>query len=212
MRTAFFSAARVLAPFFFARRAVLALCLLPICLSPLTSCDTSQNQPPGPSATPSAGPTIGGSPVTLGNNDYRLGELIGFGAQGGSERYRVAGWANTDADGTWTVGNSARMILATVPPNQLLTLRMRLIGLTRPPELPFQPVEVFANGEQVGVLEVGMQDDYKAVIPPSNVKPDGVLRLELRLPKASTPKSLGINNDERILGVFCFELQIDKSE
>ena len=36
----------------------------------------------------------------------------------------------------------------------------------------------------------------------------GSLRITLKIPKATSPKALGMSNDPRILGVACFDLQL----
>jgi hypothetical protein len=47
-----------------------------------------------------------------------------------------------------------------------------------------------------------------AVIPAGLVKDGGLLTLELQTPNPASPKSLGIGDDSRVLGVLCSEMAI----
>ena len=84
------------------------------------------------------------------NTKYELGNIIKFGASGHSERFRTSGWSNTEGEHTWTEGNSAVLIFSGLPRSQRLTLKMTIVGLTKPPQLPAQPTEVYANGKKIG--------------------------------------------------------------
>lgn len=137
-----------------------------------------------------------------------LGNVVGFGTGGDSERYKVSGWSKAEKEFTWTTGNSAKLTLS-IPPNaRPLSLRMRLTGLTKAPQLTFQPVAVLANGHKIADWEVSGTADFTAVIPESISKKGGPLTIELKTPKAMSPKALGINEDARVLGVLCSELAI----
>jgi hypothetical protein len=84
-------------------------------------------------------------------------------------------------------------------------------GLTNPPGLPFQPVEVYANGQKVADLEVSKLADFEVAIPAEITKAGENLELELRLPKATSPKALGQSGDPRILGVFVVQIELTKT-
>jgi hypothetical protein len=85
---------------------------------------------------------------------------------------------------------------------------MKLTGLVKAPELPFQPVDVEANGTKIASWQVTADSDFTAVIPAELVKAGGTLRIELRIPQCTSPKKLGLNSDERLLGVSLSELEI----
>jgi hypothetical protein len=141
-------------------------------------------------------------------NIYTLGKVVSFGAGGGSERFRQSGWSDTEKQFTWTIGTSAKLVFPIVPSVQPLNLRMRLTGFTKPPQLPAQPVEVFANEQKIAAWEVSTTADFTAVIPAVIAEKGGVLTIELKTPKATSPKALGMSNDARVLGVLCSELAI----
>jgi hypothetical protein len=92
-----------------------------------------------------------------------------------------------------------------------LQLTMRLAGLTNPELLPVQLVEVHANGRKVAEWLVGSPAEHHASIPNRVLKENGKLRLELRAPKATTPRVLRISNDPRILGVKVHDVVITEA-
>lgn len=145
------------------------------------------------------------------NAKYQLGTILSFGKDGDSERFRTSGWSHTEDQQTWTDGNVALLEFSGLPPSQALTLTMTLVGLTKPPELPAQPVTVFANGKQIADWQVSDKHQYTASIPADIVDQTGKLRLEFRMPKATSSKSLGINEDSRTLGVAVTDIVIDKA-
>jgi hypothetical protein len=149
-------------------------------------------------------------PSGVANYNYIYGTVIKCGARGNSTGYRGYGWSGIEQDFTWSDGRSAQVNLTVLPPAKPLRLRMRLMGVSHPPELPFQPVEVYANGERVATWKVGERADYTADIPTSVIEKGGDLTIDLRIPKAVSPKSLGISPDPRLLGVCCWEYDLSE--
>ena len=135
------------------------------------------------------------------NTKYELGNIIKFGAGGDSERFRTCGW---------TEGNSAVLIFSGLPRSQPLTLKMTIVGLTEPPQLPAQPTEVYGNGKKID-WQVADKKQYVASIPAHAVNNTGILTLKFHMPKAASPQSLGINPDPRELALGIFDLVYRKS-
>ncbi len=135
------------------------------------------------------------------NTKYELGNIIKFGAGGDSERFRTCGW---------TEGNSAVLIFSGLPRSQPLTLKMTIVGLTEPFQLPAQPTEVYANGKKID-WQVADKKQYVASIPAHAVNNTGILTLKFHMPKAASPQSLGINPDPRELALGIFDLVYRKS-
>jgi hypothetical protein len=176
-------------------------------LSP-TPASTAQS----PASTAESPASAAQSPPSAETADthYELGTKVSFNGSGGSERFRVSGWSSTETDKTWTEGNSAVLKFTGLPQSQPLMLKMTLVGLTKEPELPAQPTAVYANGKKITDWQVNEKKEYTAAIPADAVSNDGVLTLELRIPKATSPKALDQNPDPRILGLCCFDLLIEK--
>jgi len=149
--------------------------------------------------------------VAESNARYEIGRKISFGQSGDSELFRGAGWSATEPEITWTDGNSAVLSFTGLPAKTSLRLKMTLSGFTNPPELPAQPVEVYANGIKVADWQVGDRAEFTALIPPNATGDGNLLKLELKMPKAMSPKALGQSQDSRLLGVACFDLVIEKA-
>lgn len=146
-----------------------------------------------------------------GDKTYTLEKKVAFGEAGDSERFRVSGWSNTEKEITWTEGQNAVLEFAGIPASTSLRLKMTLAGLVNPPELTAQPVEVYANGQKVATWDVSGKATFTALIAADAIGRDGVLKIELRTPKATSPKALGLSSDPRVLAISCFDLVISKA-
>jgi len=156
----------------------------------------------------SESPTPSGS-TTPGT--MAIGAPIRFNLGGGSEGYRGTGWSKTEQDFTWTEGNVAKLNLP-IPANAgALTLTMNLGGLTKPPTLASQAVQVVVNGQKVADWQVADPADFTAQLPAEMTKNGGTLTIELRIPNATTPKALGLGEDGRLLGIRAYSLELKRS-
>lgn len=155
-----------------------------------------------------------GSPEPSVNNaqaaTYELGNVISFGEVGGSEKYKRSGWSNPEKEFTWTTGTSAKLLLEVPNTSEPLQLRMRLSGFINPPGLPSQPVEILANGQKIADWQVSSPAEFTATVSAA-IASTGELSIEIKTPKAASPKALGVSDDSRILGVNCFEMTLSKS-
>jgi len=146
----------------------------------------------------------------LPRSAYQLEEVVSFGAQGQAEKYKQGGWGDTEDEGTWTNGYSARLRLALQEANEPLRLQMKLAGFTNPPGLPYQSVEVFANDERIADWQVSDPADFLAIIPKDLVEHERLI-IELRMPLATSPQAIGIGEDQRTLGIFCYAFVLTKT-
>jgi hypothetical protein len=170
----------------------------------LSSCSDRNNDASVESATtptPAANQQAAAAP-------YKLGTKLSFGPDGNGGPFKGPGWSTPEPGHTWSDSPSANLAFQLEPSKGALTLRMRLTGLVKGPELPYQPVDVEANGTQIASWQVIADSDFTAVIPAELVQTGGILRIELRIPKCTSPKKLGLNSDERLLGVSLSELEI----
>lgn len=140
---------------------------------------------------------------------YTLGSIVKFDMSGEAEKFKVSGWTMPAKEFTWTEGKSAKLSISLPGNENPLTLRMKLVGLVHAPEVANQPVEVYVNGEKVADWQVATPANFSAKIP-QKIAATKQLEIELRTPKATTPKALNMNDDIRVLGVGCYEIQITK--
>src|SRR5205085_6363448 len=93
-----------------------------------------------------------------------------------------------------------------------LSLKTAMAAFTHAPERPSQPVEVFVNGQKLAEWEANSNPaEYQLTIPADTVKRGRTLEIEFRTPKATSPKSVGLNEDPRVLGVCLQWLELTKS-
>jgi hypothetical protein len=132
---------------------------------------------------------------------YLWGDLLRFGVDGNARPYLGKGWS-IDEDGfTWTVGKSAFLeVLVDAQPAPLrleLTYAMTLLVEGR---VEAQRVLVYHDGNQVGQF-VATTNGHVAVDLSVPSVPSGSFCLELRLPDAVAPATLGVGGERRELGV-----------
>jgi hypothetical protein len=142
---------------------------------------------------------------------YAVGTKLQFGTGGDGEAFKGPGWSTPELGHTWSDKASATLLFRMEPSASPLTLRMRMNGFIKAPELPFQPVDVDANGTRIASWQVAEDSNYTAIIPAELVKTGGILRIDLKIPKATSPKKLGIGTDDRSLGVSLVELELEAS-
>ena len=140
-----------------------------------------------------------------------IGQRIEFGQGGLSEQYRVSGWSKTEEKFTWNEGTSAKLSLPIGDTTGPLLLKVIMGGLIHSPDLPAQPVEVYANDKKIADWQVGNTSEFAATIPGDANKAGGKVEIEFRVPKATTPKSIGLNEDPRILGVCVTSVELTKA-
>lgn len=140
-----------------------------------------------------------------------VGQPIEFGQGGGSEEFRVSGWSKTEEKFTWSEGTSAKLSLPIGNAPGALRLKVTMGGLIHPPDLPAQPVEVYVNGKKIADWQVANTAEFATTIPDDVTKSGGKADIEFRVPKATTPKSLGQNEDPRILGICVTAVELTKA-
>jgi len=140
------------------------------------------------------------SETSVPGSDVNLayGTKVSFGTGGNSEPFRVSGWSRTEPQMTWTEGTAAVLAMRVSPTNEPVALKMKLT----------QPVEVYVNDQKVADWQVANEEEFSAPIPQEMTRRGGLLRITLKIPKATSPKALGMSADPRILGVACFDLQL----
>ena len=159
----------------------------------------------GPSGTPNQSTPSSGV-------DLAYGAKVSFGTGGTSEPLRVSGWSDTEKEFTWTIGTSAVLAMRVPPTNDHVVLKMKLAGLTKDPELPFQPAEVYVNDQKVADGQVAAAAaEFSAAIPQEVTRSGGLLRITLKIPKAVSPRELNMSPDPRVLGVSCVDLELVKT-
>ena len=138
------------------------------------------------------------------------GARITFGLNGNSEPLKGFGWSKTEEKFTWSEGTTAVLRMRVAATTEPVRLKMKMAALVKEPELSFQPVEVDANGQKIAEWQVGDAAEFTTKIPGAITRAGGELVITFKIPKATSPKALGVNEDPRILGICCLEMELSK--
>jgi hypothetical protein len=177
----------------------------------LWGCPSGENAGPTTSS-PSPNAANASPSVASNTNEYSVGDKISFAAAGNSKPFKVSGWSDAETKHSWTNGAVSVIAMRISPTADPLTLKIKCGGFTKEPEVKSQPVEVFANDEKIADWDVRELAEYTAPIPPAITKSGGLLTITLKIPKAVSPKSLGMGNDPRLLGLTCFEVSVTPTQ
>ena len=148
------------------------------------------------------------SPETAAPSPVAYGVKIGFGKNGEAARFMTSGWQQAEDEFTWTEGTSAALTMRISPTAAPVTLKMTMAGMIKPPELVAQSVGVYVNEDKIADWQVGDPALFSASIPGEITRKGGTLYLLFEIPKATSPKQLGVSEDPRVLGVRVFDLQL----
>jgi hypothetical protein len=134
---------------------------------------------------------------------YHWGDLIDFSGQGTAGEFVVDGIDRQPATWRWTIGTRAHFRMTVEPSERDRVLVFDGLPLLSGP-VTEQAIEVFANGRSVDrlVMTDPTARTYSVTIPAELLR-GRTLDLELAIPGARTPESLGLNEDRRVLG-FAF--------
>ena len=128
------------------------------------------------------------------------GKPIDF-ASGHTQCFLKSGWASNNEDwGVWSTSKEAKLHLF-MPKDKPRYLVMNLRGFINDKQ-PSQTLEISINGEpQKKVALTHFEDNVvKVAIPPSAYGKEWI-EIDLKIPTANSPKTLGISPDDRALGI-----------
>jgi hypothetical protein len=122
------------------------------------------------------------------------------------DRYYVKGLSAQEKTGIWTSGKETEFLFYLSSTDSNLNLSFNVSPLVGE-SLPAQNVEIIANNESLGTLEIGQAGTYDITIPNSILAGDS-LDLKFLLHTAISPKDLQINDDSRVLSLFFYAMSI----
>jgi glycosyltransferase involved in cell wall biosynthesis len=136
------------------------------------------------------------------DNCLEVGCPIDFSAQGKSLPFTAAGWSAQESDFRWTDGQEAivRVRLESSPAGHVRDariVRLRALAFARS-----QRLIVSVDGNPAAELRVdGTWRDYDIVVDTSHFTAGAEHEITFTLPDAHSPKSAGMSNDSRELGI-----------
>ena len=158
------------------------------------------------------------SPLSFGmNQDYRdlgyhfnyismepyeglqLPVMLSFKKGRTDQRIGLDGWSSPENNFTWTDGKKAFLDLPIEKTDKDIVFEFFVTPFTGNGQINGQPVTVIVNDSKVTDLQVDHKGIYSVTIPSRLL--NGGLHFELDIPNAASPLSLGINQDQRTLGL-----------
>ncbi|MBH9578840.1 hypothetical protein [Inhella proteolytica] len=135
----------------------------------------------------------------------RLGERLDFRQE--LPQRSLDGWSVAEPAGTWTQGRRAGLTLHLAPGENPGRLLLDLEPFLAPQRgLDAQPLIVFLNGQRLGEWAVQGPQTLNLALPPGS---GPLLRLRFELPRAQSPRVLGVSPDGRALALRFRWLQIE---
>jgi hypothetical protein len=109
-------------------------------------------------------------------------------------------WNNREDWGSWSRSKDMSLILP-LPIDQTKVLTLNLRAFVNG-AIPVQTVQVFSDGNELGSYSLTkFEDNIIKVNIPTSAKQKGYVNLELKVPNAASPASIGMDNDIRELGI-----------
>jgi len=117
-----------------------------------------------------------------------------------ADKYLWYGWSIPEPESRWTSSSTATVMFAL---NEIKpwTLNVRMAGFVVPEKLNEQQVMIRLNGKNLTTLLLRNAElaDYALQLPADDLRSKNIL--EFYVPRAATPASLGVSEDQRQLGV-----------
>jgi hypothetical protein len=133
----------------------------------------------------------------------KLNEAVTFGKSGSIAEMDPYGFDLSEPAMSWTQDEVAGFSVAlggTVPLDAILRLNVSGRPFIQPGHVERQQFFVFLNGLYVGFRTLTAAAEVHFALPRNALSPRGV-RVEFVIPTAASPKSLGISEDIRKLGI-----------
>ena len=127
---------------------------------------------------------------------YRWGDVLSFRSAGNGGRYCVSGWAQPEADFTWTDGPNARLALMVRQPDSDVSMAFKCIPNTLGGRIPYQEINLFINFLRLACATATDPGEIVFEIP-RRVLMTPHLIIDFYLPKAASPGG----NDLRRVGI-----------
>ena len=136
---------------------------------------------------------------------YRLGSQFQLGEGSQDASALLGDWGGSEPSGRWTTGPLAGLLLDVGEPvASLLELEFDAIPFLAPSQEKL-PVEVTLSGRRVQTVSyegAALAPSASRVLLPAAAMDDGEILLGWRIREPRSPRSLGVSDDPRLLGLF----------
>lgn len=140
---------------------------------------------------------------------YEWNSRIKFGAQTHSRPYMISGWSHDEPGFVWTDGPSALLAMTVTSPPGDVIIKLRARAIVDD-QHPVQAVKLRLNGNVVLSWHVGPEDAwYVGRVFYSSLRGKPHLNIAIEPERPTTPRSLGLGEDDRQLGCALSELVLE---
>jgi hypothetical protein len=140
------------------------------------------------------------------SGQHVLGKIIKVGAGSGDSKFLGDGWSGPEQGYRWTVGEHASLVFE-LAHDQIRggTLRLAMLAAA----FRGQNIVVEANEEIIERRFIKPAPEEIAFSIPASVVKDDRLRVVFRMPEAVSPKSVGLGDDKRNLGLWLAQFTLE---
>lgn len=131
---------------------------------------------------------------------YEWAKVLNFTERGNALPFIESGWAAPEAGWVWTDGLNARISFTVKPPTLDVAMVLSCYPYLGEGKIEFQEVHAFVNFLRVGFATVKDPSEIEIAIPRQVFATPNTI-IDLYLPRARSPKSLGLSDDLRQLGI-----------
>jgi hypothetical protein len=131
---------------------------------------------------------------------YEWAKTLNFTERGNALPYLESGWAAPEAGWVWTDNLNARALFTVKPPTSDVSMVLSCFPFLGEGKLRFQEVHVFVNFLRVGFATVKEPSEIEITIPRQVFASPNTI-VDLYMPRACSPSSLGVSDDLRELGI-----------
>ena len=139
--------------------------------------------------------------LLAGDKSYQFGTPLIFSDQGSAFAYMAEGWSHPEPSHIWTIGQRAALSLKTPLPTGDLTMDLEVFPFVVPGKLLHQRLTLLVNGEEVGRTTLQYHTNIQFKIPKRIWTKSGEASIQFLLPDAASPRSIGHNEDVRVIAV-----------
>lgn len=157
------------------------------------------------------------SSSVLNYPSYKINEILGFTKENNNSlKYQFGDWSGAEPEGTWTNGSMAHLIMKIDPKiRKSLTLKIKASPFINEKHLK-QMVDILINDQFVSqwVFKNGEKSPpyYQVTIPENLINNFSTLKITFKIVDPASPKSLGLSDDDRLLGLFISNIQLIEIE
>ena len=145
----------------------------------------------------------------------KFGETLSLNSSNGGRLKRggMRGFSGLEPNGVWTEAKEVSLNLNIPESAGSVTFQAMVAAFVHPKATPTQAAAIYANGVSVGewTFTTGDLHQCRVVIPHEVLAKGTCLNLRFEITKPTSPKSMGISNDDRNLGLFFSSITLNET-